>query len=239
MNGATCGGSPHFIVARGLGCNSLRVKGYSQVSLDLAAGCAHAICAEDKQGKTELLLTLAGRMLPTEGRLRVEGQDVSGLRALNKVRKMSGLGFFAHVNDVEKVLRVRTVISAELGLAGKRSNRAATLAYLEQWGLADVADKAIEELPAAIYDLLGIALGMAADPKILVVDDIERDMTEHESICLAERLCEFAHERGVTVVCGVLDYDLAARFDNVACITDEARAQQSAWMHKDQAGKVA
>ena len=229
MNGATCGESPHFIVARGLGCNSLRVKGYSQVSLDLAAGCAHAICAEDKHGKTELLLTLAGRMLPTEGRLRVEGEDVSSLRALNKVRKVSGLGFFAHVNDVEKVLRVRTVTSAELGLAGKRSNRAAALAYLEQWGIADVADKAIEELPAATYDLLGIALGMAADPKILVVDDIERDVTDDESRALADRLITLAHTTGTTVVCGVIDYRLAERFDSATCISEDAARQRDAF----------
>ena len=234
---ATVGRS--YIEAHQLSLADLRMKAYQNVDLAFNRAEASAVCAQDKGGKTELLLTCAGRMRPSSGSCMVGGQDVRTLAGMRRVRKHAALAFFENVNDVERVLKVRAIVSAELGLAGKPSNKAATLEFCREWGLGDVADQIIEDLPRPSYNVLGIALAMAHDPKILVVDDIERDMTEHESICLAERLCELAHERGVTVVCGVLDYDLAARFDNVACITDEARAQQSAWMHKDQAGKVA
>ena len=228
-----------YIEAHQLSLADLRMKAYQDVDLAFNKAEASAVCAQDKGGKTELLLTLAGRMRPTSGSCMVGGNDVCTLAGMRKVRKQASLAFFENINDVERVLKVRTIVSAELGLAGKRSNKAATLEFCREWSLADVADQIIEDLPRPTYDMLGIALAMAHDPKILVVDDIERDMTEHESARLADRLCDLAHERGVTVVCGVLDYDLAARFDRVACITDEARAQQKAWMRTNKAGKVA
>ena len=83
------------------------------------------------------------------------------------------------------------------------------------------------------------ALAMAHDPKLLCVQDIERDLTEHEAHQLCSLLRDLASKRGVTVVCGVIDYDLGACFDTVTCITDETRAQQGAWLRKHQAREVA
>lgn len=221
-----------YIEAHDLCLSDLRMKAYQHVDLALGAGEAHAICAEDKGGKTELLLTLAGRMHPSSGTCQVDGHDVRTIRGMRAVARHSTLAFFENVNDVERVLRVRTITSAELGLAGKRSDSASTRAFLAKWELLEYADSTIEELPRHVYDLLGIALAMAHDPELLVVADIERDMTEHQSEKLAAQLCALAHEHGVTVVCGVLDYDLATCFDTATCITDDARAQQQAWARR-------
>lgn len=231
------GGSDR-IVCQGLSLADLRLKAYQDVNLDLAAGRAHAICAEDKGGKTELLLTLAGRMHPSSGSCEVFGNDVTRLKGMRAVSRESALAFFDNVNDVERGLRVRTIASAELGLAGKRSGSAATRAFLADWELLEHADSTIEELPRPVYDRLGVVLALAHDPRLLLVSDIERDMTEHESAKLAAFLCDLAHTRGITVVCGVLDYDLASRFDTATCITEDARAQMRAWSRKHQ-GKVA
>ena len=221
-----------FIQARGLSQLSPRVKSYENVDIDVAAGTAHALCAADNSGKTELLLTLAGRMRPTRGTLTVGGVSADTLVGLAHVRPFASLGFFENVNDVEKVLRVRVVASAELGLAGKRSGHAATRAFLERWGLADVADTSIEELDRYTFDRLGIALGMAHDPRLLVVDDIESSLTEHQSHKLIAELRDVAHTTGTTICCGVTDYDLAVLFDGATCINDDARAQAAAWARK-------
>ena len=239
MDEPIMGDDQSLVVARGLGLRGVRSRAYAGVDLDLGAGLAHAICAEHGGGKTELLLTIAGRMLPTEGSLTIAGIDARHLRGLDRVRPMAGLGFFDRVNDVERVLRVGTVTSAELSLAGRPSNKAAAAAYLAEWGLADKARTVIDDLERVDYDLLGIALGMAGDPQILVVEDIERDLTEHQSLKLAETLRDLARRTGACVVCGVNDYDLAAAFDTATCITDDSRAQRAAWERKHPEGKVA
>jgi len=224
---STLAGAP-YIEAHGLCLGNKIRTAYQDIDFCMEGGRAHAILAENRAGKTELLLTLAGHMLPTAGTCTVAGIDVRHLNNLYKLRKKTGMGFFENVNDVQKVLPVRTVTSAELGLYGRKSNKKATLAYLEEWGLADVADACIDDLDRRTYDRLGIALGMVGDPELLVVDDIETDLTEHQTVTLIELLKDLARTRGITVVCGMTDYDLARNFDDVACITDDARAQRDA-----------
>lgn len=232
-------GSEPFVMARDLSLGDLRMKAYQHVDLDLARGQAHALCAQDQGGKTELLLTIAGRMHPTSGSCTVAGNDVRTLRGMHAARKLASIAFIDNVNEVESGLRVRTIVSAELGLAGKRSGSAPTRAFLAEWGLLEQADETIEALSQMDYDRLGIALAMAHDPQLLCVADIERDLTERETLELVDELKGLAAERGVTVACGVLDYDLAARFDSATCLTDEARAQRAAWLQSHRYGKVA
>lgn len=228
---------PHFIVAHDLALATVRIKAYEHVNLDLASNQAHALCAEHKSGKTELLLTLAGRMHRTHGDLTIAGIDASNLRGVDKVRRIAGLGFFDNVNDVERVLRVRTVTSAELGLAGCRSGRAETEKYLDQWGLGEVAGSNIEELTSYDYHRLGIALGMAQAPRVLVVHDIERDLTKEQSLALADELCRLAREQGVTIVCGVTDSDLAAHFDTATRLTLADYKRQASYLRKRALGR--
>jgi hypothetical protein len=63
----------------------------------------------------------------------------------------------------------------------------------------------------------------------LVVDDIERDLTDDESRALADKLITLAHTTGTTVVCGVIDYRLAERFDSATCISEGAERQRDAF----------
>lgn len=234
------GGQDHFIVASDLSLKTIRIKAYENVDLDFSANHAHAVLAENKKGKTELLLTLAGRMLPTSGSCVIDGVDVTKLLGLNRIRKEAGLGFFENVNEVQRVLPVRKVVAAELGVVGKKGHGPIVDEYVERWGLAEYAHTNIDDLDRYTYDVLGIALGMAGDPKILVVDDIETDLTEHQSLKVIELLKRVAREANVTIACGSTDYNLARHFDDVACITDDARAQRDAVERKlNQKGEVA
>lgn len=221
-----------YIVAGDLGLASPRLTAYHDVSLSFAQGRASAVVGESGSGRTELLLTLAGRMMATSGTLRVGSHDLRTFKGLNQVRRASGLAFFRNVNEVQPSLRLRTVTSAELNLAGRRSGRAAANAYLAEWGLADAAETQIEHLDRYTYVRAGIALAMASEPELLVVSDIESELTEHQSAKIAAELCELARTRGTTVVCGVTDYDVAALFDDAACITEDARAQAAAYARK-------
>jgi ABC-type branched-subunit amino acid transport system ATPase component len=228
-----------FVVAHDLSLGDLRMQTYQHVDLSLEAGKAHALCAEDKGGKTELMLTLAGRLRASSGKCSVDGHDVQTMAGMRAARKEASLAFFDGVNDVERVLRVHTIASAELGLAGRKSSREATRQFLSLWGLQDEWGSTIEDLPRFTYDVLGVALAMAHQPRLLLVQDIERDLTKHESAQMAQLLCDIAARDGVTVVCGVHDLELGMRFDSLTCITDATRAQQQAWREAHQAEEVA
>lgn len=215
-----------LIVARGLTLKLPFRESYGDVDLDIPRGSLCAIVAENNQGKTELLLSLVGRMKPTAGTLEVAGYALPRRRA--KVRRLSGMGFFDRVNEVQPVLSVKNVVAAELNLYSLRSGRRAVDAFMEDWGLLPIAKDKVESLNRFAYVRLGIALGMVGDPLILVVDDIESDLTRHESLKLIEELKDLAHNRAMTVVVACTDYDLALEADMAVPISASARAQARA-----------
>jgi ABC-type cobalamin/Fe3+-siderophores transport system ATPase subunit len=215
-----------YISARGLTLKSPLGAMYADVTFDIDRGTCCSVVANSGEGKTELLLTIAGRMKQTSGTLTVGGYPIP--RKRSRVRRMSGLGFFEHVNEVQPVLTVANVVSAELNLHSRRSGRKAVRAFLEEWGLQDYARRKIETLDRYTYVRLGIVLGLAGDPELLVVDDIESDLTAHQSLKLMDELRRIARERNIAVVVACTDYDLAVYADKALPISDSARAQARA-----------
>lgn len=215
------GGS--FICARGLGLKLPRGQAYLDVDLDIERGEFCSIVANGGEGKTELLLTLAGRMKQTHGTLTVAGYPLP--RKRSRVQRISGMGFFEHVNDVQPVLTVASVVAAELNLYSKRSGRRAVREFLEAGGFEDIARRKIESLDRVSYVNLGIALGLVGAPQLLVVDDVESELTRSQSISIMEGLRRIARECGVTVVVACADYDLAVAADRAVPISPSARRQ--------------
>ncbi len=220
-----------FIVARDLSLKMPMRSAYVDVNLDIPRGSFCSIVAQHGEGKTELLLTLAGRMKQTSGKLVVGGYSLPLRRS--KVRAMSGLGFFELVNEVQPVLTVQRVAAAELNLCSKRSGRRSVRSFLAEWGFEDVAKRKIETLDRMTYVRFGIALGLVGDPALLVVDNIESDLTRYQSRKIMEELAGISHERGVTVVVACTDYELAAYADLAIPISDAARRQRDAIREHD------
>lgn len=213
-----------YIIARNLGLKELHQRAYEDINLDLKKSRLTALCAEKGSGKTELLLSLAGRMRPTSGSLEVAGYALP--RQASAVRRLSGLGFFERVNEIERTITAIQALSAELNLFSCYAHREAALAYMRQYDFEPYADCPIHALSRREYLKLGIILGLVGEPKLLVVDDIESGLTRHQSETLLYFLKDLAVARGITVVVGILEYELARQADEVVALTPMTQAQQ-------------
>lgn len=185
---------------------------FSGVNLDIWQGQVFAIRGRSGSGKTALLLTLAGRMLPTKGTLRVLGFKPPF--GVGKIHKRVGMGFFEGLNELEDAQKVRSAVAAEFELRGRKAKKDAVAAYLRDWDLHDVADLRVSELTEQMMVRLGVALAWVGHPDIIVVDDIETGLTQTQSIEIMERLFKQARKRNVTIVVGVLERDLAVMADD-------------------------
>ncbi len=192
--------------------------------MDIPRAKATAICGEDGSGKTSLLLTLAGRMASNEGSLSVD--DLELPKARGKVQRLSGLGFFEHVNEVQPNLSIQALVAAELGLYGLRSNKEDAQGYLDRWGLLDKASTRAGELTAEDRVRFGIALGMVSEPEMLAVDDIEQRLTHHQSRKLMQYLCNLARD-GLTVLVACTEYEIARGADAVVLLSEAVVADRS------------
>ncbi|MEF9841278.1 MAG: ATP-binding cassette domain-containing protein [Raoultibacter sp.] len=211
--------SGSFLEAHKLGLKTLAGYAYRNIDLSMGRGRIVAVRGHNGSGKTALLLTLAGRMTFTEGTLCVDGLPLP--RQRNKVQQMVGLGLFSQLNDLQESLKVAYAIGAEFELYGRKPEKDAVLAYLQQWCLSDIAQVRVKDLTSEKLVQLGVALACVGDPKMIVVDDIEDQLTKTQSEKLMEALVEVAHVRGVAVVVGCIERDLAAMADGVCYLEKE------------------
>jgi ABC-2 type transport system ATP-binding protein len=190
------------VEASGLSLRTRRGPVYGPVDLAIAPGEIAAVAGPAGSGKTALLLTLAGRMRPTEGVLRVMGVDAH--RRPASARSRCGLGVFPGLNDLADPLTVRDTIRAELALAGRQPTRERIAAVMRAVGLGVPADVKVETLSAAERAMLGLALGLVADPAVLLVDDAGVGLTPSEQSAFGSALRTVA-SRGVAVVVSCVD----------------------------------
>ena len=151
------------------------------VSLDLRQGARHALIGPNGAGKTTLINLLTGVLPPTSGRIELEGRDISSLAVhrrvrLGLVRTFQINQLFAALTPLQSVaIAVAERRGAGFGiwrpLAARRDIADEAAALLEQFGLKSVMEETTAVLPYGKRRLLEIAIALAAQPRVLLLDE--------------------------------------------------------------------
>ena len=190
-------GSDAAVSAAGLTLATPEGLVYNDVTTDLPAGEWLVVHGPSGAGKTALLLTLAGRMGFTEGRLRVAGRLLP--QEARAVRKVVSLGETTGINELDPNLTVDQHVAERLsirtfGLWVSRSrvrpvreamNDALAAAHAEA-GLPFEpvsGDLLVSELGRLERTALGVVLALVGDPALLVLDDVD-DLRVTEDVAL-------------------------------------------------------
>ena len=166
---------------RGLSKDFRGFRAVDQVDLDVAAGTVHAIVGPNGAGKTTFFNLLTGFLKPTEGRILLDGKDVTGLAPeqmakLGLARSFQITSLFEQLTAVEH-LALALQSSTGLGYRFWQSERvlaqfrARALAILDQVGLAEVADREVHSLPYGQKRALEVALVLALEPRLMLLDE--------------------------------------------------------------------
>jgi branched-chain amino acid transport system ATP-binding protein len=151
------------------------------VNLELRQGARHALIGPNGAGKTTLINLLTGVLEPSEGKILLEGQDVSHLAPHERV--VRGLVRTFQINqlfDTFTPLETLTmVVSQHRGLGrrwwqplGRDAQVVARCeALLEQFHLTEVMTQPTCELAYGKRRLLEIAIALACKPRVLLLDE--------------------------------------------------------------------
>jgi branched-chain amino acid transport system ATP-binding protein len=151
------------------------------VSLDLHKGARHALIGPNGAGKTTLINLLTGVLAPTEGRIVLDGQDITQLAPHQRVRR--GMVRTFQINQLFDTLTpletLALVVSQQQGLGGqwwRPLGRQAQVAQrceqlLEQFHLSEVMNQPTRELAYGKRRLLEIAIALACEPRVLLLDE--------------------------------------------------------------------
>ncbi|MCD6733974.1 MAG: ABC transporter ATP-binding protein [Burkholderiaceae bacterium] len=152
-----------------------------RVSLRIERGARHALIGPNGAGKTTLVNLLTGMLAPSEGRIELLGEDVTGLAAHQRARR--GLVRTFQINQLfgsfTPLQSLALAVSARMGAAGRwwtrlgADRRVAQRcdALLGQFRLDDVAGQKVSQLPYGKQRLLEIALALACEPRVLLLDE--------------------------------------------------------------------
>jgi branched-chain amino acid transport system ATP-binding protein len=180
------------------------------VDLRLEEGKVHALVGPNGAGKTSLFNLLTGFLVPTSGQIVLFGDDVTGLRphriaALGVARSFQITSLFEELSVVEHValaLQART----RLGFGFWRDESALrrfdprARELLREVGLGDVAEQPVRHLPYGQKRALELALALAIEPRLLLLDEPTAGMSVEDVQRTIELIARVRADRTVVLV---------------------------------------
>jgi branched-chain amino acid transport system ATP-binding protein len=194
------------------------------ISLTVAAREVVTLIGRNGAGKTTTLRSIMGVARPTRGRIRFAGDDIAGLSAHQVARR--GV---AWVPEERRVLPNLTVYDnlrlAMLG-AGVRDDRDALLAEVFEFfpRLKERIDYRGRFLSGGEQQMLAIARGLVARPKLMLVDEPTEGLAPLLVRSLTAILSEI-NRRGSTIMLVEQNLDVALTLSNRLYVIDQGRIQ--------------
>jgi branched-chain amino acid transport system ATP-binding protein len=167
---------------------ALRVT--DDVTLRLPVGARNALIGPNGAGKSTLINLLAGTLAPARGRILLAGEDITRLATERRVRRGLARTFqittlFPYLAPLEAVTLAIAQRRGEGGspLRNLRRSEAIDEAHdlLAGLGLGDEMLRPTRELAYGRQRIVEIALGLAALPKVLLLDEPAAGVPEAES----------------------------------------------------------
>ena len=183
-------------------------------------------------GKTTMLRMINGLQIPDSGKVLVEGQDVAKADLIALRRRIGYViqnkGLFPHMTVEENITYV-PVIS---GKKDKQENRKLALRLLQTVGLAqEMADRYPAELSGGQQQRVGIARALAADAKILLMDEPFGALDEITKRAMQDEMLSLQKKLHMTIVFITHDIREAMKLGDRVLVMEKGRIAQIGTPH--------
>jgi branched-chain amino acid transport system ATP-binding protein len=194
----------------------------NSVSFSVEEGAILSVIGPNGAGKSTLFKLICSFVTPTSGRVKFNGQTITGLpphevARLGVVRTFQETTIFKEMTALQNVIVAHQLRSRATSLGIYFSSAVARVdevrfrlgatEILDYLGLSLVKQMVARNLPHGHLRALGIAVAMAAEPKVLLLDEPFAGMNIEETEA-AVKLVRGIRERGVTVV--LVEHDMSA-----------------------------
>jgi putative ABC transport system ATP-binding protein len=195
------------------------------VDLDIAPAETAALVGPSGSGKSTLIALLAGLMRPSAGRVQVGLVDIGRLTDAELAR-LRGTDIGVVLQGAERNLLPYATLADNLWLAQRRAARVRPadvepperIAALV--GLLGEVHRRVDELAPGARQRAALAVGMAASPGLLLVDEPTSQLDSAGRDEVLDALERVNAERGTTIVVVTHDAEVGARLGRAVTIRD-------------------
>jgi putative ABC transport system ATP-binding protein len=179
----------------------VRTEALRGVDLDVGEGEFTALSGPSGSGKTTLLNLFGALDTPSEGTIRLDGQDLGSLsgRALSELR-LHKLGFVFQAYNLIPVLTARENVEFVMELQGVVASQrhARADALLAEVGLEGLGGKRPLEMSGGQQQRVAVARAIASHPRIVLADEPTANLDSDTAGRLLDLMLRLNEERGVT-----------------------------------------
>jgi cobalamin transport system ATP-binding protein len=185
------------------------------VSLRVARGEMIGLLGPNGAGKSTVLRLASGILRPASGEIYLGSADLRGLARDEVARRVAVV---PQEFTVQFAYTVRQIVELgrmpHMGAWGisSASDRAAIAEALEATETAELADRVFNELSGGERQRVLIALAVAQDAALFLLDEPTAHLDIKHQIEVLELMRRLNRERGITVIAALHDLNLAARY---------------------------
>ena len=192
----------------------------TDINLSLPRGARHALIGPNGAGKTTLLNLITGVLKPSAGRVLLDGEDITALSQAARTRR--GIARTFQVNQLFRGLTVIENVYLAIGERTGACNRlwrsagaeraviAQALDHLESLDLIADSRKPVRELPYGRQRLVEIAIALAQQPKLLLLDEPAAGVPSSENNLILDVISRL--DPDITILIIEHDMDVVFRF---------------------------
>ncbi len=192
------------------------------LTLEIPAGSIVMFVGPSGCGKTTTLKMINRLIEPTEGRIVIDGQDVTSMNG-DELRR--GIGYVIQAGGLFPHMSVATNIGMVPKMLGWDKQRIAArvdeLLELVSLDPAVYRDRYPRELSGGQQQRVGVARALAADPPVLLMDEPFGAVDPITRQRLQDELINIQHELQKTIVCVTHDFDEAVKLGDWIAVFDE------------------
>ncbi|MBI2427828.1 MAG: ABC transporter ATP-binding protein [Ignavibacteriales bacterium] len=202
---------------------SVAVQALKDITFKIEEKEFTAIVGPSGSGKTTLLNVIGGLDKVSDGKVLLNGQDITVMNEGKLIDfRLHNIGFVFQAYNLIPVLTALENVEFVLFLqqVGKKERNQRAIELLKQVGLEDQADRKPAELSGGQQQRVAVARALASHPAYVLADEPTANLDSHTAESLLDLMQDLNKEHGITFVFSTHDSKVIRRARRVITLED-------------------